>query len=108
MKGYRISLPATIHISVVAESEKQAKMLAVAAVYNPDFPLEIDMRSVSSNNNLIDVGVWVNDETSENPDKCNVLDVRELKDPTKLLQQLERFAQSNGNEKEFRKQRPAL
>ena len=104
MKQYRISIPAIINISVAAVSEKQAKRLAAAATYTPDSPL----RSLEHNsfNNLLDVAVWVNDEVCESPDKCGVLEAREFcYAPSKLEHQLEEFALSNNNHREYYKAR---
>jgi len=100
MKEYRVSLPAIACISVAAKSEKEAKMLAVASILTPVCPLEIDNHYSYT---LADVAIWVNDEVSENPDKCEILDVREceLKKSITLLQQLKQLAQYNGNEHEF-------
>jgi hypothetical protein len=102
MKQYRISIPAIVNISVAAESEEQAKRLAAAATYTPDSPLSSLERN--SFNNLLDVAVWVNDEVSENPDKCEVLEAKEfVYDPRKLEHQLEEFALSNGSSREYYK-----
>jgi hypothetical protein len=99
MKQYRISIPATVNISVAAESEEQAKRLAAAATYTPTSGLT--SLTYDSSNNLLDVAVWVNDEVSENPDKCEIADTTEATDPEKLLQQLEEFAADNANDEEF-------
>ena len=99
MKQYRISIPATVNISVAAESEEQAKRLAAAATYTPDSGLA--SLTYDSSNNLLDVAVWVNDEVSENPDKCEIINTTEATDPEKLRQQLEEFALDNANDEEF-------
>jgi hypothetical protein len=102
MKQYRISIPAIVNISVAAESEEQAKRLAAAATYTPDSPLSSLERS--SFTNLLDVAVWVNDEVSENPDKCEVLEAKEIVyNPLALENQLEEFALSNGSSREYYK-----
>ena len=102
MKQYRISIPAIVNISVAAESEEQAKRLAAAATYTPDSPLSSLERN--SFNNLLDVAVWVNDEVSETPDKCEVLEATEfVYDPSKLEHQLEEFALSNNSSREYYK-----
>lgn len=99
MKQYRISIPATINISVAAESEEQAKRLAAAATYTPDSGLLI--RTYDSSNYLLDVAVWVNDEVFQNPDKCEITNTTEATDPENLRLQLEEFALDNANDKEF-------
>lgn len=101
MKEYRISIPATINISVAAESEEQAKRLAAAATYTPDSGL-VNL-TYDSSNNLLDIAVWVNDEVSETPDKCEIINTTEATDPEKLRQQLEEFALDNANDEEFYK-----
>ena len=101
-KSYRISIPAIVNISVVATSEKQAKQLALAAVYNPDIALR--GLEFGSQNHLIDPAVWITDEVGENPDKCEVLDTRELDiDPIKVSNQLEDFALLNSNAHDYYK-----
>jgi hypothetical protein len=107
MKIYRIQIPASVHISVPAESEEQAKRIAASVAYTPDTPLW-GCDNETNRYGSLGVSVWVSDETQSNPSQCEVLDQSDLTEPPiayelRWLEPLREFAELNNNTAELEK-----
>ena len=106
MKIYRIQIPASVHISIPAESEDQAKRIAASVAYTPDTPLWGCDHETNRYGSL-GVSVWVSDEAQSNPIKtCEVLDQSDLTEPPiahelRWLEPLREFAKLNNNTAEL-------
>jgi hypothetical protein len=106
IKIYRVQVPASVMISIPAESEDQAKRIAASVTYTPDSPLW-GCDDETNRSGSLGVAVWIDDEAQIDPSKtCKVLDQDELTDPPisyelRWLEPLRKFAELNNNTDEL-------
>lgn len=94
MKSYRIKIPASVHLTICAENEEQAKKLAVAATYTDTMPLS-GCDAENTRYGSLYVSVWINEDSVKCCEiiNCNSdIDQNHEKD-------LKNFAEINANEK---------
>jgi hypothetical protein len=102
MKIYRVQIPASVYISVPAESEKQAKRIAAAVTYTDTTPLW-----GCDDKGSLGVSVWVANNVQDDPEKhCEALEETELTEPPmgyalRWIEPLRKFAELNNNTAEL-------
>jgi hypothetical protein len=102
MKTYRVSVPFTLHLDVPAESEEQAKLIAVVATITPgshlfDF-LEAD--TALDTLNSVEGAFWAKHSYSQSTEGVEVLETHGESTPSSV-KKFNEFVALLGNEEEL-------
>ena len=103
MTTYRVSVPFTLHLDVPAESEEQAKRIAVAATITPGLSLFdfLEGDAALDSLNSVEGAFWAKHSFSQSTEGVEVLETYGESKPS-LVKRFNEFVALLGNEEEVK------
>jgi hypothetical protein len=103
MKTYRVSVPFTLHLNVPAESEEQAKHIAVVATITPGLSLFdfLEGDTALDGLNSVEASFWARHSYSQSTEGVEVLETHGESTPSSV-KRFSEFVALLGNEEEMK------